>query len=256
MKYYLYISDAKIDMLYPQIPHDLKKHVKTEVGMDVKFVKASRTTEKEIEENRFTKLAALVAFIEESGTVGSLDEPREYVHATLPMRFATWGRSGKVTHLGSPGHVPPGAAQFVCFAAQTERHRVVLWGSWKHMLGYENRGEFSDTSTSMATFALWDFMDRLDTDNEWRTTATEEERAYFDELRKRANDWRQMHVNAFAAPADRVEVTPFLAMMVNSELHGPEQKLEFFAKRFHYRSNGGSDRSCFLGTPIYVATAD
>src|SRR5260370_38180925 len=29
-KYYIYISDAKIDMLLPQVPHDLKKKVATE----------------------------------------------------------------------------------------------------------------------------------------------------------------------------------------------------------------------------------
>jgi hypothetical protein len=27
MKYYIYISDAKVDMLVPQLPHDIKKKV-------------------------------------------------------------------------------------------------------------------------------------------------------------------------------------------------------------------------------------
>ncbi len=29
-KYYIYISDAKMDMLLPQVPHGLKKKVATE----------------------------------------------------------------------------------------------------------------------------------------------------------------------------------------------------------------------------------
>jgi hypothetical protein len=43
MKFYLYISDAKIDMLLPQIAHEAKKKIATEFGFDLKIFKpASR----------------------------------------------------------------------------------------------------------------------------------------------------------------------------------------------------------------------
>lgn len=254
MKYYLYISDAKIDMLYPQVPHDVKQRVNTEFGMDLKLVKASRKTEKDTEENRFTKLDAVAAFLQESGNVGSLEEPGEYVLDTLPMRFAPWGRIGRGTHLGSPEFVDSTVTQFVCFAGTMNRFRVILWGSWKHMLGNTDKGEVGQfsNSTSLATFAVWDLIDRLDPDVEWRKNATQEEHQYLDRMRARANEWRDMRVNAFATPGEKV--TPVLAGLVNHELQGPEQNLEFLAKRFHYFST--PQLSSFLGTPLYVALVD
>ena len=47
MKYYIYISDAKVDMLLPQVPHDVQKKVSTDFGFDMKILKATRKTEAE-----------------------------------------------------------------------------------------------------------------------------------------------------------------------------------------------------------------
>ena len=37
MKYYIYISDTKVDMLFPQVPHDIKRKVATQFGIDIKL---------------------------------------------------------------------------------------------------------------------------------------------------------------------------------------------------------------------------
>jgi len=37
MKYYTYISDSKIDMLLPQIPHEVKKKMATKFGFDLSY---------------------------------------------------------------------------------------------------------------------------------------------------------------------------------------------------------------------------
>jgi hypothetical protein len=42
MKYYVYISDAKIDMLLPQVPHEVKKKMASEFGFDFKLLKGSK----------------------------------------------------------------------------------------------------------------------------------------------------------------------------------------------------------------------
>jgi hypothetical protein len=48
MKYYIYISDAKVDIVLPQVPHATGKKVATEFGIDLKVLKATRTTEEEL----------------------------------------------------------------------------------------------------------------------------------------------------------------------------------------------------------------
>ena len=114
MKYYLYISEAKVEMLLAQIPHDRKKKVASELGIDVKLMKASRKTETEHEESRVSRMESVVSFIRKNIEIGSIDEPAEYVHdiqsigvladpdgvyfcgATTKTTFALVGRSQPV----------------------------------------------------------------------------------------------------------------------------------------------------------------
>jgi hypothetical protein len=253
MKYYLYISDAKVDMLYPQIPHDSKSRVSTELGFDVKFAKASRKVEKESEDNRYTRLEAVVQFIEDSGALGSLDNPGEYVRATLPMRFAPWGRKGKVQDRYG-GSVSRASAQFVCFVGKSASHYILLWGSWKHVLGNtEGAGEFA-LSTSLGTFALWDYFDRLDFDVDWHKESSSEEEANFAKLRDYARQWRGIRASAFGIPDESMAAG---TMIVHGELRGPQQNLEFIAKKFRFMDpTGKGEMWFFLGTPLYVALAE
>ena len=119
MKYYIYISDAKVDMLFPQVPHAIKKKVATEFGIDLKVLVAKRTVESESEDNRISRLEAVVSFIREYGNLGSVDKPGEYFEDTLPMRFLS------ITS-GQP---------FVYLSGHTEETIVGLGGSVQHMIG-------------------------------------------------------------------------------------------------------------------------
>jgi len=47
MKYYIYISDAKVDMLFPRVPHHITKKVALEFKMDLKLLSAPPETEAE-----------------------------------------------------------------------------------------------------------------------------------------------------------------------------------------------------------------
>ncbi len=256
MKYYLYISDTKLEMLYPQIPHNETRKTSLEFGFDLKFVKASRKTEKETDANRFTKLDAIVDYLEASGRLGTLDEQKEYVRAAMPMKFAPWGAKGRETHVGT-NDVSPQHAVFACFAGRTDKYQSVLWGSWKHVLG-ENiegaDGRFSPSSSSLATLAMWDYLNRLERDEEWSRTDDEDELTYLTKLRNRADLWRGMNVNAFqiyAKTEEALKIPCVLATLLRFELNGPEQGMEFVAKKMQYGALG--DGLCFLGTPLYVA---
>ena len=72
MKYYLYISDAKIDMLFPQVPHQIKKKTASEFKLDLKLFSASRKSETETEVSNIARLEAVVEFIRGFGNLGTL----------------------------------------------------------------------------------------------------------------------------------------------------------------------------------------
>ena len=122
MKYYIYISDTKVDMLLSQIPHEAKKKIATELKFDLKVLSASRKSETDQEDNRFTRLEAVVTFIREYGNIGTVDEPDEYIDDVLPMRWGPYGNLIEQTPL-------------VYFGGLTERTIVGLGGSMKHVIG-------------------------------------------------------------------------------------------------------------------------
>lgn len=118
MKYYVYISDAKVDMLYPQVPHSIKKKVATEFGVDLRILKASRKAETESEENRITRLETILSFIHEYGRVGSIDNPDEYIEDVLSMSFVDF------TKLGA-----------IYLSGETKETALGLAGSARHLIG-------------------------------------------------------------------------------------------------------------------------
>jgi hypothetical protein len=132
MKYYLYISDAKVDMLFPQVPHEIKSKVAHEYKFDVKLFSASRKTETESEENRIARLEAVVSFIQEYGKLGTVDHPDDFIADSLAMR---WGP-----------YRDDAAKEVVTFEGNTADTVVVLGGSSHHVVG--NAGQSVATSSS------------------------------------------------------------------------------------------------------------
>jgi hypothetical protein len=122
MKYYIYISDAKIDMLLQQISHDAKRKIATEFKIDLKILSASRKAETETDDSQITRLEAVCNFIREYGNVGSVDEPDEYIEDTLPM---SWG---------IVGHDPC----YAYFSGITDKTIIGLGGSARHVLGHSS----------------------------------------------------------------------------------------------------------------------
>jgi hypothetical protein len=140
VKYYIYISDAKVDMLFLQVPHDIKKKVATEWKMDLKLLSASRRVETEGEDNRIARLETVVEFIRETGNLGTLDEPDEYIEDTAQVRWGTYGAA---------------QSPIVYFCGKTERTQFALGGSVHHVIGNCRNEVFSSAS---ATPALYEFL--------------------------------------------------------------------------------------------------
>ena len=120
IRYYIYISQQKVDSLYEQISERKKKKISYEFGVD-KIIKFGRKEEVEDSEpNMSGKLNRILSLLNEVGDVGAVDDARTYLSGTLQMFWkidAQWG--------------------FVEFYGQTSKTIVVLAGSARNVIGYE-----------------------------------------------------------------------------------------------------------------------
>jgi hypothetical protein len=117
-RYYLYVSDTKLDMLAEQIPRGLLSGLAAELQIDLKVVGVS-LREKPSEQTRYSKLAVVEAYLHQHGSVGSVDDPAAYFGGTLPLRWGTI------------------ADNVVYFTGDGKRTVLGLTGSLRHVIGHD-----------------------------------------------------------------------------------------------------------------------
>ncbi|MEV6028505.1 SAVMC3_10250 family protein [Streptomyces sp. NPDC052036] len=222
-RYYLYISDSKVDMLLSQIDPGFAARRTTELGVNLHMVAAKRTVEPP-PADRFSRLERVVRHLQDHGDLGSVDEPGQFFGGVLPMR---WG--------AMPGDADP---SLVFLGGWDDRNVVGLGGSARHLLGAVPGVEESRASSSLMPTML-------------RQLGAESELE--DELVVDAVD------DGFAR-ADRMALTTVHRAVRG--LKAPAQNVEFIAKRLLHGTSPGGDfdprdgMSVLLGSPIYVAQAD
>jgi hypothetical protein len=222
MKYYIYISDAKVDMLFPQVPHDIKKKVATEWKMDLKLLSASRRVETEAEDNRIARLETVVDFINQYGDVGSIDEPGEYIQGTETLKWGSYGFNPQ----GNPA---------VYFHGGTRKTIFGLGGSMHHLIG---NSKLSFTHSQSYTYTLVAYLAK--------------------ELDLRTRESEQQ----YAADAPKHITPLMAVEWAKTEMDGPGQKVGFLAKKLVYGPIVDSSihrkpgKFGLLATPLYVAMAD
>lgn len=120
-RYFVYISDAKVDMLLQQIdPGALRKRT-AEVGFDLKFLKAKRGAETLAGAERTARLERVVRYLTDFGDLGTVAEPGQFFGGMLPLR---WGPM-----VGADGF------PMVYFGGRDERTVLGLGGSRAHVFG-------------------------------------------------------------------------------------------------------------------------
>ena len=80
IEYYLYISESKVNMLFPQIPQETKGKLGAEVEASLGVLKAKVKSEKESQpkENLIAQLQAVVDYLKRSEQPGSVDKPKSW----------------------------------------------------------------------------------------------------------------------------------------------------------------------------------
>jgi len=112
LRYYYYISDAKVDMLLPQVDPGFGAKRTTEFGVGLNPF--SGKSKREATPDRVVRLERVIRHIDDFCDVGTIDEPGQYFRGRLAMRV----------------HQSPG---FIYFAGATEDTVVGLGGSSGHL---------------------------------------------------------------------------------------------------------------------------
>src|SRR5262249_7822444 len=114
LKYYVYVSRSKVEMLYSQIPHQQRRGLLTKLAMDMPPDDCERQTQEAL----FAKTKLVVCFLEEQGMVGNVDDPRAYFKGQLKLRWGPYGRR-----------------ELVYFGGETKDTILGLGGSRIHVIG-------------------------------------------------------------------------------------------------------------------------
>jgi hypothetical protein len=122
-RYYLYISDSKIDMLLGQIDPALMRKRVSELSVDLKVFGARRGVESPAGAERIARLERVARHLQDHGDLGSVDEPGQFFWGLLPMQ---WGHTIRT--------------RLVYFGGQTDRTILALGGSIQHVVGASPAG--------------------------------------------------------------------------------------------------------------------
>jgi len=214
---YLYVSETKIDMLYPQILKTILDNIDDESNINTGFG-STLTANPDSGKTLYDKLDLVSSYIEKEGTVGTVDSPLQYFKGMLPMRWGSYGRDEK--------------SQLVYFGGITDAGTVLgLGGSMDDVLGKEKLS--SHANPNSLPFAIANKLsvelniplipgDKYEIEGQSRAFALNDE-SYLE-----------------------------AASLATDQMEGSLQNLEFLAQKL---IAGGDDRRVVLGTPIYVAVA-
>jgi hypothetical protein len=141
VRFYLYLSDSKVNTLYDQMPKPLRKSIAGELKVQAPFVGASVHTVAASPETQMDKLAVVERWLELSERLGDLRDDRLYFRFSMPM---SWGYLK-----APPGKDGESVPRVVFFSAtreleledgSSERQFLALGGSAQHIIGASTEG--------------------------------------------------------------------------------------------------------------------
>lgn len=233
LRYFLYVSDAKLDMLFEQIDPRLRRRISAELKVDLKL--ASLTMRQaEHSAGRMAKLRLVERYLDAYHQVGSLAEPGpEFFRGRLDMQ---WGWLARGKH-------PDDSLPVVFFRGRQDEHFLALAGSRSHVLGQDptaapGNAVFGYSSAPSIVAAV---------------------RAHVSDLEgvPRYPAWGE----DWDRPPERPTPEPVsfhLSQASYIDLDTPPQPMEFLAIPLgegQLKLRDGSHAHGVLGTPIYVARA-
>lgn len=122
MKYYTYVSDSKIDMLYSQLPSKEARRISTELELNFGIVKAS-ASKPELDSDLYSKLKVVVSYLKQKGLIGTVSKPKDYFAHKMKM------------HLGNVSFYKGDDSMILYSGVSEDGILVGLVGSSAHVVG-------------------------------------------------------------------------------------------------------------------------
>ncbi|MET7704898.1 SAVMC3_10250 family protein [Micromonospora sp. NPDC005413] len=225
-RYYLYISDAKVDMLLSQIDPGYHRKRSAEFSVNLTFVGAKHTVESPAAD-QVARLERVTRYLDDHADVGDVDAPGQFFRGLLPMQW---------------GIVPTtNERALVYFGGRTEDTIIGLGGSPFHVIGASPPDPASHAFGGSSTMpALLDgLVEGDDTDLDPGV------------------------LNDGITGADAADAQALASVhRAGTRLRGPVQNVEFLAKRLlsgpspYPELDGRPGMTVLLGSPLYVALVD
>lgn len=250
MKYYLYISDAKVDMLFDQIEPKLLESISGNLKIDLKLLSA--TLSKEVaQKTKINKLAVVCKYLQTQNMLGTINDPKEYFNGNLlmqwkPLNSDSTDPAAELMAKATSHRIyslDPEKIRAVYFAGATRQTILGLVGSQHHLIGMARETKSEFISSSLLPHIL------LALQMEAKISPTE--------------PFKWDNSNTLRTEEDVLAVVGHML----HDIQSPKQKLEFVAKRLlhkkysqneaqEYRYYLGPHSQIILGSPLYVAMVD
>jgi hypothetical protein len=220
MRYYLYISDTKLDMLYGQIPQGILSKLEAEVTVDLPVLKTTFRDKESQPTSRYAQLDTVISYLQKEGRLGTIEHPSAYFAGTMPMRWGVIG-GGVVYFTGSSGSTLVG-----------------LGGAAQHVIGSGKAAQEEETlGLGSHTAMILNQLRRVVMQEEAQTVASPDQLLLEQLLTRRDSTYALESVRSFA-----------------KLLKGTEEHVQFVARKLAAEERRG--QTIVLGTPIFVALTD
>jgi hypothetical protein len=228
VKYYVYVSESKVEMLFSQIPRTFLSGLAAELKVNLGILTTTLKQDAD-PETKFARLTAVVRYLEQNESIGTVDEPEVYFRGHLSMAWGPYGTYQTFTHRA-------GESPLMYFGAVTDKTIVGLGGSSRNMIGATGSSSaHSHSATAVMVARIYEGLELhlpADYPDEW-------ELPYF----------------------SQEDVVPRAVEVATTQMEGPKESVEFFARRLafyprHKLSDRRTNMNILLGTPLYVALAE
>jgi hypothetical protein len=232
LKYYIYVSDAKVEMLANQLLAEEPSRSETSTQVGIKsLLSLEHKTVHEGGSNMYKKLDAVLEWVRSYGDIGSIDAPGSYIGDMAPMH---WG----IYHIGANHPMQDlGDKAPVVFWTETASTYFLMFGSPIHLVGRNKApaGVGLWSASDVVQYLLADVLNQSDALNE---------EGFHDSVCRRI--WGNTY-------QDRLMVVWQQIKAVSS----PPATLDFVAKRLTaFNLSKQNEKSILIASPIYVALSE
>src|SRR5579872_1598996 len=95
-RYYIYISDSKIEMLLPQVPQSFQEKIAAEIGFNTGLLNGKLKAERTTLDSRIARLKVIERHLLANEKIGSQEKRTSWIQGEMLARTVTLGNDGVI----------------------------------------------------------------------------------------------------------------------------------------------------------------